>query len=487
MTRPAPAVGIDLGTTFSVVAHIDAIGQPRTILNSEGDATLPSAVMFDRENVIVGKEALRAAAQDPDLVVRFAKREMGNKHYSRQIAGRSDWSPEMIQSFILQRLKDDAEKVIGPFSQAVITVPAYFNDSRRQATEECAKLANIDVLDIMNEPSAAALAYMHNRPESQNKLETILVYDLGGGTFDVTVVEVAGDRFKTLATNGNVTLGGYDWDQAIVKHICDEYSREHRGIDPSQNAGMLQRLLQQSEDIKRSLSQKSEAKVFLDPPYQFRMNLTRDKFEELTEDLVARTRWLTEDVRKAANKQWSEIDTVLLVGGSGRMPMIKRMLEQLTAKPVTESISKDECVAWGAALYAKAILDRRAGKSTLTVENVNSHSLGVPVADKDTGNRRLSVILPANQRLPAEGKRKYGINRVTPTLRIQVFEGGDLNCKNGYVGEVVVRPVKPLESGERVEITFRYDPNGRLRVMVHRISTDERWDQELDRSQVAST
>ncbi len=171
-----------MGTTFSVIAHVDAYGQPRTILNSEGDATLPSAVMFDRETVIVGKEALRAASLEPDLVVRFAKREMGNKHFSRKIAGRNDWSPEMIQSFVLKRLKDDAEKVIGPFSKAVITVPAYFNDPRRHSTEEAGKLAGIEVLDIINEPSAAALAYVSSRPnpESGKASEVILVYDLGG-------------------------------------------------------------------------------------------------------------------------------------------------------------------------------------------------------------------------------------------------------------------------------------------------------------------
>lgn len=481
--KPIPAVGIDLGTTFSVIAHIDAYGQPRTILNSEGDATLPSAVMFDRENVIVGKEALRAAALEPDSVVRFAKREMGNKHFSRKIAGRNDWSPEMIQSFILKRLKDDAEKVIGPFSKAVITVPAYFNDPRRHSTEEAGKLADIEVLDIINEPSAAALAYVNNRPDREvgNGTEVILVYDLGGGTFDVTMVEVTGDQFQTLATDGDVKLGGCDWDQAIVDYISHEYARENRGVDPRDDPGTLQKLLLQAEDVKRSLSLRADAKIFLDPPYQFRCTLTREKFEELTEDLVNRTRWTTDRVREMSGKSWEQVDTVLLVGGSGRMPMISRMLEELSGKTVTESVSKDEAIAWGAALYAKAILDRQAGKPSIAVGNVNAHSLGVQVTDRETGRPKLSVILEANSKLPAEGQKTYTVQRSSDKLRLKVFEAADPTCTRGNIGEVVIQPPRRMEEGEKMEVTFRYEQNGRLRIRVHRLSTGENWDQELTR------
>ncbi len=296
------------------------------------------------------------------------------------------------------------------------------------------------------------------------------------------MVEVTGDHFQTLATDGDVKLGGCDWDQAIVDYIATEYGRENRGLDPRDDPGTLQKLLLQAEDVKRSLSLRSDAKVFLDPPYQFRCGLTREKFEELTEDLVNRTRWTTESVREMSGKTWDQIDTILLVGGSGRMPMITRMLEDLTGKKVTESVSKDEAIAWGAALYAKAILDRQAGKPAIAIGNVNAHSLGVQVTDRETGRPRLSVILEPNQKLPAEGKKSYTVRGASQSIKLKVFEAADPSCTRGNIGDVVFQPKRPLQVGERVEITFRYEQNGRLRIRIERLGTGESWDQELNRN-----
>lgn len=490
MVSGEPAIGIDLGTTFSVIAHIDSFGRPCTILNSDGDATLPSVVMFDSQTVVVGKEALRAAAQEPEQVIRFVKREIGNQYCSKLINGQR-WSPEMIQSFILKRLKEDAERVVGPIRRAVITVPAYFNDPRRLATQNAGRLADLEVLDIINEPTAAALAYCHLRDQAAapGDRERILVFDLGGGTFDVTLVEFQDGQLRTLATDGEVTLGGCDWDRRIVDHVAREYSATNRGQDPTTDPAMLQKLMLQAEDVKRSLSQKNEAKIFLDHPFQFRSVLTRAKLEEITEDLVERTRWTTERVvLEHAKLQWADINTVLLVGGSGRMPMIKRMLEQLTGQPVVETVSKDEAIAWGAALYARSLMDadgpstNKAGSPPLQIQDVNSHALGVPVKDRTTGEVRFSVLIPANTPLPAEVTREYKLSKPNARINVTIFEGADPQCQYGKIGAVECRPQQPWDAGEPARVTFRYERNGRLRVLIARPRTGENWEGEIGRA-----
>ena len=219
-----PAVGIDLGTTFSVVAYVDPDGKPRTVANAEGDLTTPSVVLVDEETIIVGKEAVKAATIEPDLVADFAKRDMGNELYHRTVSG-NQYPPQVLMSFVLEKLKRDAERVIGPFSKAVVTVPAFFNDTRRKATLEAAALANIEVLELINEPTAAALVQgirsgFLSTTGQADKEETVMVYDLGGGTFDVTIMKITGDHFRTITSDGEMLLGGGDWDQRIVEWIA---------------------------------------------------------------------------------------------------------------------------------------------------------------------------------------------------------------------------------------------------------------------------
>ena len=265
MPASAVPVGIDLGTTFSVVAYLDATGRPCTVPNSEGDSITPSVVLFDGATVVVGKEAVKAAPLEPDRIADFAKRDMGNTVYSRKVAGDS-LPPEVIQSLILEKLKRDAEMKLGPITEAVVTVPAFFNEPRRKATQDAAQLAGLRILDIINEPTAAAIAFGYqvgflNASGEAPRKETILVYDLGGGTFDVTVMEIAGTDFTAIATAGDVYLGGIDWDKRLADHVAEKFKQKYRGVDPREDPAGLHRLLREAEDAKRALSAREQATV----------------------------------------------------------------------------------------------------------------------------------------------------------------------------------------------------------------------------------
>ncbi len=259
-----PAVGIDLGTAYSVVAHLDNSGQPHTIPNAEGDLTTPSVVLFDQSMVIVGKEAVKAADMEPDRVAMYAKRDMGEVAYVKNIAGHA-LPPEVIQSYVLRKLRDDASLKLGDFTKVVVTVPAYFNEPRRKATQDAGRLAGLDVIDIINEPTAAAIAFgvqegFLDDAGLAHAPEKILVYDLGGGTFDVTLMSIEGSRYEALATAGDVFLGGADFDNRVVDYIAEMFQEQH-GVDPREDAGALQRLMQEAEDAKRTLTARAEVNV----------------------------------------------------------------------------------------------------------------------------------------------------------------------------------------------------------------------------------
>ena len=251
MSSKSP-IGIDLGTTFSVVAYLDGSGRPITIVNGEGDLITPSVVLFDGKSAVVGKEAVKAAVMEPELIADFAKRDMGSMFYSKKVGGQQ-LPPEVIQSLILEKLKNDAERKLGPIGKVVVTVPAFFNEPRRKATQDAAQLAGLEVLDIINEPTAAAIAFGYQvgfldaKGEARKK-ETILVYDLGGGTFDVTLMEIEGSEFTAIATGGDVFLGGIDWDRRLADYIADKFRDKHHGFDPRQDAAGIQRLLKEAED-----------------------------------------------------------------------------------------------------------------------------------------------------------------------------------------------------------------------------------------------
>jgi len=471
--RPPPAVGIDLGTTFSVVAHLDVTGRPCTIPNSEGDLLTPSVVFFDGTTTVVGKEAVKAGPLEPDAIAEFAKRDMGNSHYSRPIRGER-LPPEVIQSLILEKLKRDAELKLGPFTKAVITVPAFFNEPRRKATQDAGQLAGLDVLDIINEPTAAAITFgyesgfLNQRGEARQD-ERILVYDLGGGTFDVTIMEIAGKNYTALATAGDVYLGGIDWDRRIVDFVAEQFQAKHRGIDPRLDEGTLRRLLRDAEDAKRALTARDRTTIAVEHlGHSFRLPLTRAEFENCTADLLERSRMTVVSTLRDAGMTWSDLTRVLLVGGSSRMPMVSAMLEQESGRKPDRSVSPDEAVAHGAALYAGLLLSVQSGaKPSMKVRNVNSHDLGVLAIEHATGRPCKSVMIPRNSPLPATTVKRFQTARGgQKSVLINVIEGGDSSGNNSTpIGRCVVRGLPPeLPAGTLVEVRFTYAENGRLEV-----------------------
>ncbi|MDF1747040.1 MAG: Hsp70 family protein [Gimesia sp.] len=485
------AVGIDLGTTFSVVAYLDSHGMPVTVPNLEGELITPSVVLFEDDNVIVGKEAVRAAPLEAESVAQFAKREMGNSYYSRRIAGQNI-PPEVVQSLVLEKLKRDAESTIGAFNDVVITVPAFFNEPRRKATEDAGKLAGLNVIDIINEPTAAAIAYgfqskfLSQEGESQRN-EKVLVYDLGGGTFDVTLMEIDGKNYNTIATAGDVFLGGIDWDRRIVDFIAEEYKKEHRGLDPRENLPGMHRLLREAEDAKRALAARSKTTISFEHAGQgIRIPFTREQFESITSDLLQRTIFTTNQLVKDADLEWSQITRLLLIGGSCRMPAVRTVLEQETGLTPERSVSVDEAVAHGAAIYAGLLQSDTMGvDQSVKIQNVNSHSLGVIARDPKTNRKKNSIIIPRNTPLPViRGKRFYTVKENQTRVNIKIIEGGDSTGKNATaIGECIIDNLpKGLPAQSEVLINFSYAQNGRLTVHTRLPQVDREVQVTIDRA-----
>jgi molecular chaperone DnaK len=471
-----PAVGIDLGTTYSLVAYVDAQGRPISVPNAAGDLLTPSVVLFEEGGNIVGKEAVQASAMEPDKIAECVKRDMGAKVYRKKINGEY-LPPELISSLILRSLRTDAERKLGPVRRAVITVPAYFEETRRRATMDAGRLAGLEVLDILNEPTAAAIVYGYQlgfldqscRLTSKRPLR-VLVFDLGGGTFDVTILEINGTEFKALATDGDVGLGGKDWDEKLIQ-IAAERFREQFREDPRDNPVSLQELWLAAESAKRTLTERPKAAIFVNHlGSRLKVEVSRAEFEEATAALVERTRLTTEIVVREAGLTWADIDRVLLVGGSTRMPMIGRMLENLTGKTPDRSISADEAVAHGASLYAN-LLARQKGESTpaaaFSVTNVNSHSLGILGSDPRTGRKINKILVPKNTPLPRT------VTKVFKTLKpnqesvsIQVLEGESERPEFcNPVGTCAIHGLpSKLPASWPVQVSYTYETNGRLHV-----------------------
>lgn len=469
-------IGIDLGTTFSVIAYLDSTGRPCTIPNAEGDLITPSVVLFDGAATVVGKEAVKAAGIEPDRIADFAKRDMGNMFYSRKVGG-EQLPPEVIQSMVLEKLKRDAELKLGPIDKVVVTVPAFFNEPRRKATQDAAQLAGLQTLDIINEPTAAAIAFGHQvgfidaKGQSHQK-EVILVYDLGGGTFDVTLMEINGSDFKALATGGDVFLGGVDWDRRLVDHIAEKFKEKNHGFDPRSDAAGLHRLMREAEDVKRALTARDQIAItFEHVGHNLRLPITRTEFETMTADLIERTRFTVRWVLSEAKMTWKDVTRLLLVGGSTRMPMVQKVLEEESGLKVDRSLSPDEAVAHGAALYAGYLISKADPeaplKSNMSVSNVNSHDLGVLSKDSTTGRPLNSIIIPRNSTLPVtKGKRFRTARQGQKNIAINVIEGGDSAGRNStQIGRCVIDDLPPdLPAKTIVEVLFTYQENGRLTV-----------------------
>jgi molecular chaperone DnaK len=432
-------VGIDLGTTYSAIATLDERGQAVTIPNRDGDLLTASAVLLlDDGSAVVGQAALDVALDQPQRVATLIKRRMGFPNFGREVAG-LELRPETLAAILLRKLIQDAEPRIGKIGRAVITVPAYFDETRRKATQDAGRVAGIDVLDILDEPTAAALAYAHTpthgtedlRPDQlkPGEWKTVLVYDLGGGTFDVTLVRLGRKRFQTLAIEGDVRLGGKDWDDRIVDHVAAAFLAKY-GSDPRQDPVSLTNLQAVAERAKRTLSKLPQAGLTCTHAGQvLSMTLTRAEFETLTRDLLLRTRLTTQKVLSNAGLTWQQVDRVLMVGGSSHMPMTWQMLQELSGSPPDRTLAVSEVVARGAAIHAGivAAAELQATARELlgdVVEvHVNAHSLGIEIKTK-TGERVNSVLIPKNTQLPTEACRTFHtIAENQTTVRVKVLQG----------------------------------------------------------------
>jgi molecular chaperone DnaK len=466
------AVGIDLGTTFTVVASLDSAGKPVTIPNGDGDPTTASAAYFGDTAIAVGKQAILSGLRDPGRLAQAVKRDMGKSVCSVPINGQY-YPPEVIQSLILEKARRDAQAKVGPFEKCVITVPAYFNEPRRRATQDAGRLAGLDVLDIINEPTAAAIAYgfangfLNTQGESKRP-ERVLVYDLGGGTFDATLMAIDGKSYTVLATDGDVKLGGLDWDARIVDFLAAQFVTAHR-FDPRTIPNDAQRLALLAEMTKRGLSAQDQVEVLMEHAgHRLTVPFDREQFETLTADLLERTRFTVSQLLRQAKIQWHDVNRVLLVGGSTRMPMVPRMLERETGRTIDKSLAADEAVAHGAAIYANLLLKSAgAAEPDFTITNVSSHNLGVLGVEPETGRPQNRVRIHRNTPLPISKSKGFCTRRKGQrSIAVQVIEGGDASGNHSTpIGKCVIRDLPPdLPAATRVVVAFSYESNGRLAV-----------------------
>lgn len=492
--KNAPLLGIDLGTTRSVVAFVDADGKPETIRNREGDLTTPSVVLFEENELTVGKEALKALATLPENVASFVKREMGKETFSSKFSGDS-YSPELISASILERLRMDAEAKFGcKVQQAVVSVPAYFDEAKRLATINAGLLAGLDVVAIINEPTAAALAFagsklpQHGSGEgSELNPETILVYDLGGGTFDVSVVKLEGVDFVVQATDGNARLGGMDWDKCLAGWLDDQFESTH-SIRPSQQLSGKVMLMREAEEIKKTLTARQKCRVRLVwEGLRLNATVTRSEFEDLTAHLLDRTCFTVRHLLQENQMGWGDIDRVVLVGGSTRMPQVREALQRESGKLPEFTVSADEAVAHGAAIYANATFGKSSedGNDTLQVTDVNAHDLGVLGHDRETSRRCNHTMIQRNTALPASHVARFDTIRDNQrSVVVEIVEGGDRRgTHSNKLGRFVVDRLPPgLPMGTPVDVLFRYDRDGLITVEANLPTANRHGKLTIDRA-----
>jgi molecular chaperone DnaK len=480
------AVGIDLGTTFSSIAHIDAYGKPQIIPNSESERITPSVILFDGTNAIVGTLAKQNAVAEPEKIVDFVKREMGKSkaEFHREFNDKA-FSAEELSAIIIKKLKNDAEKYLGQkVTDAVITVPAYFNDAERTATLHAGQLAGVNVLQVINEPTAAALAYGLDKLESD---QTVFVFDLGGGTFDVTIMRIESLHIRMLASNGDHRLGGKDWDDVIVNWVAEEFDKQH-GDNPLLDLQSYQDLYNRALAAKIQLT--NRAKTTIVHNYNGRsvkLELTREYFEFRCRHLIEKCKTICEIVMQEAKMSFSQIDRILLTGGMSRVPSVRDMIRELSHVEIADDLSPDEAVSIGAAVQAILALlheEDQLGERVLPtdvrdqfssndgalikVTNITTHTLGVVLWDDTKVEEYVFPMIKKMTAIPVEMKNSFGTAKANmKSAIVRVVEGESSvpsECTPLGTCDIELPPFLP--KGSPVELTYRYDANQVLEVTV---------------------
>lgn len=477
-------IGIDLGTTFSCMAYINENGQPQIIKNTEGDDTTPSSVLFEEGSTVVGKEAKALSFLEPKNYEQFVKRHMGERDYFFITKEGEKYSPEAISAIILAKMKTDAEKFLGDTVEgAVVTVPAYFNEAQRKATIDAGKIAGLNVIGIINEPTAAALAFGISKGTDQER--TMMVYDLGGGTFDVTIMRFSRENITVLGTAGDRKLGGFDFDNIIIKAVMEAAKKE--GIDILSDITARQDLQLKAEMAKKTLSSKNKTNIALNINGRpFKYTLTEDEFTEMAEPLLYKTMSSMENACDEAGVEYKDLDKILLVGGSTQMPIVKTFIQEETGIIPSSEVNPDQAVAIGAAYHVLDVLknEREKVKSCGDTSNkvldteipviekkysftdVTSHGVGIVVSAED-GERFNSVILPKNVQVPAEKTNYY--KTAVPyqeNLVLEVTQGEEEDLRYVTIIGTTTIEITPRERIIGIEITISCDENSIIHVHV---------------------